>query len=1322
MLLRTLGVFGLYDDSQAPVLGPSKPLALLAYLHATPGRAVARDHLLHMFWSDVDESAARHTLRQTSYYLRQHLGDEVISTSGGTVQLLSKLRSDRTDFMDAVDAGDVEKAVDEYGGDYLAGFYSPGALEFEHWVDAERQRLRLLFLRAAESLARSHLRSGRFRLTRELAERMRQTDPLDETAWRLKLEAALAAGDYVHALADAQQCETLLSAEHRTPDPATRAVLRRARRESNGDSDRPEPGKLAAELVGRAREFGVLVSGFKQSAHGTARTIHLVASAGFGKTCLLTDFARYLTADGRAVAYARALPVDRDLPWTYAVEMVRRVAALPGASGIAPASAAILVSLDPSLSALWPGVVPAAPADEGKLRHRVSAIEELIRAVAEAQPFALLLDDFHWADSASRDLYSRLAARLTDVPVLFVCAYRPNTVSLAVQPLDQIDLKPLSPEEVEALLTSLGTPPSPAWLRDLGERFHVATGGSPLLTLETLRFALDTSCLSLEEGRWASSDAAALADLLETGSALTRRIAQLSAAQRRLVLLIALAGGPVATQTLLLADGGDSGDFRDRLHLLERFGLVTQADGAWIGAHDEISDRTASLAPIEARQQAHRALAVGLVRETPSVASMRQAAWHFDKAGSDAELSGVATSWLSVARASGDRRSATAIIADLLGCAATEARVAALANRLPLSLRYASHKRYLLSALAAALLLVTFGLTEIVSAGRDDLVLVATADRDDAGSWRFKARALTARDMTSGVIDRRSFGRIVADGLDRPYAALRPGGRGEAATTRSFPDSGGEDVALVKPGTALISRLTSARGDDVVGSWSPDGRKLAIQTDRWSDRSMSDVAIIDMSSPEAAPFRVTNGRDSRDTQPFWSPDGSRIAFLRTRGSSAFSQTAAAQFCVVSIDGKKERCFDIPSMVALNIVGWANAIEFVGRLADSTRTQRIEVISASDGRHRELAESGGAHFTSHAAGWVACFCRRSAVEPFQTLVFSVDAPERAIRFADLDAPPQLMLLPVTTSATYLDRMEIGGAARSLPADGESRLNIAGWDVAGRPVQPLEVRWSVDDTTIARIDSTGTIRPLSHGSVRVTATTGGWRTAAARAVFAPSHVEAIVEEPWDSTFTQRWAPFGEPRPRRVRVLAGDALATSGDSTFSSGVYLRAPLPTSDGIGLELDVFTPISSSDWQNIQVYILGSATKALAAWDHRTGNIPLAEQEWRACGIAYPAGQRVDLLHWSAHLTSQQVPVPPRMRNGALTRLRIQTFPDGRCGLALNGNAIAVSDYPTALGDSAMVLIHGYSHRTVIAVGRTAVWLGVRRDIDWTRVALDPLK
>src|SRR5262245_58770306 len=50
-----------------------KRLAVLAYLAARPaGEFVRRDTLLGVFWPDLDQAAARRSLRQTLHVLRGH--------------------------------------------------------------------------------------------------------------------------------------------------------------------------------------------------------------------------------------------------------------------------------------------------------------------------------------------------------------------------------------------------------------------------------------------------------------------------------------------------------------------------------------------------------------------------------------------------------------------------------------------------------------------------------------------------------------------------------------------------------------------------------------------------------------------------------------------------------------------------------------------------------------------------------------------------------------------------------------------------------------------------------------------------------------------------------------------------------------------------------------------------------------------------------------------------------------------------------------------------------------------------------------------------
>jgi len=49
----TLGRVALLGEADAVLLGPGKPLTLLAYLRAIPGQTATREHLVDLFWADA---------------------------------------------------------------------------------------------------------------------------------------------------------------------------------------------------------------------------------------------------------------------------------------------------------------------------------------------------------------------------------------------------------------------------------------------------------------------------------------------------------------------------------------------------------------------------------------------------------------------------------------------------------------------------------------------------------------------------------------------------------------------------------------------------------------------------------------------------------------------------------------------------------------------------------------------------------------------------------------------------------------------------------------------------------------------------------------------------------------------------------------------------------------------------------------------------------------------------------------------------------------------------------------------------------------------
>jgi DNA-binding SARP family transcriptional activator len=164
--LRLLGTVDLRRDDggtiQSVVVQP-KRMALLAYLAAaTPRGPHRRDILLGLLWPDLDAERGRGALSKALHHLRGSLGAEALVNRGEEAVELDgdRVRSDVARFEEALAAGELEAALDLYGGELLHGFFLSDAREFERWVDGERTRLRERASGAAGELAERSRAAG----------------------------------------------------------------------------------------------------------------------------------------------------------------------------------------------------------------------------------------------------------------------------------------------------------------------------------------------------------------------------------------------------------------------------------------------------------------------------------------------------------------------------------------------------------------------------------------------------------------------------------------------------------------------------------------------------------------------------------------------------------------------------------------------------------------------------------------------------------------------------------------------------------------------------------------------------------------------------------------------------------------------------------------------------------------------------------------------------------------------------------------------------------------------------------------------------------
>lgn len=250
----------------ASIEGPDGPLtgraaqrhrlALLAMLAASTRGGITRDKLIAYLWPDSDDERARRSLSDSIYRINKALGEDTVLTAGDEVRLdPDRLSSDVAAFHEALDNEDWEHVAQLYEGPFLDGFHLPNAVEFEHWLDAERDELARRYAAALEALAQERAARGDAAGAAAIWRRRAAHDRYDSRVAMRLMEALEAAGNRAGALQHARIHAQLLENEFGTgPDPEVMALAERLRVRSEttvptetGPPDvvpAPSPGEL----------------------------------------------------------------------------------------------------------------------------------------------------------------------------------------------------------------------------------------------------------------------------------------------------------------------------------------------------------------------------------------------------------------------------------------------------------------------------------------------------------------------------------------------------------------------------------------------------------------------------------------------------------------------------------------------------------------------------------------------------------------------------------------------------------------------------------------------------------------------------------------------------------------------------------------------------------------------------------------------------------------------------------------------------------------------------------------------------------------------
>ncbi|MGQ9582853.1 MAG: ATP-binding protein [Thermoplasmatota archaeon] len=155
--------------------------------------------------------------------------------------------------------------------------------------------------------------------------------------------------------------------------------------------------------------------------------------------------------------------------------------------------------------------------DLGKERDRMfEAISSMIFSVARARPLILFLDDLHWADSATLQLFAYVATGIRSSRVLVIAAYRPeelNTDDGGPHPLTEVmtrigregissplALRPLDHRETRHLLSVLLARPD--FPEGFVEAIFKRTEGNPHFVEEVVKSLVDGGVIDPRDAEW----------------------------------------------------------------------------------------------------------------------------------------------------------------------------------------------------------------------------------------------------------------------------------------------------------------------------------------------------------------------------------------------------------------------------------------------------------------------------------------------------------------------------------------------------------------------------------------------------------------------------------------------------------------------------------------------------------------------------------------------------------------------------------------------------------------------------------------------------
>jgi DNA-binding SARP family transcriptional activator len=621
--------------------GRPKTMPLLAHVLLHRSRPVSRASLAFLLWEDETEATARANLRRHLLHVAQALPEStepwlLVETDSVQWNPDAPIWLDVDEFERLVTRADARAdAVALYAGDLLENLD-------DEWLFLPRERLRTQYLRALDELVIEARSRRRFPAAIDYAQRILSAEPLREDAVRQLMAIRYESGDRAGALQTYERFVRLLRSEIDV-DPMPETVALRDRIMRNADvanAARAQPPDPTAQprvmlgFAGRTTEMEQLRALWSRAARGRGGLALVAGEAGIGKTRLVSELATRAEAEGGRVLWGTTAYPESS-PYQALVEALRGAIGILAALDVDAAAVAALRPLLPELSDRRSDLPVLSAADPAREQTRLfEALEACLAAIARPRPVMLVLEDLHWAGSATIAALDFLARRLERHPILLVATYRddetPKSLRSTRRNLQQDGLAqhvPVGRLSLDAVTEIVAGVIDAGQLdADRAEKLWAASEGSPLFLSELIRELVETG------------DDSTLPPTLQ--NVIASRVARLSDAAGSLLGIVSVIGPAFDIDVTREITGWDERQLLEGIDELLARHLVREA-GRRMGfeyafTHHLIRGAVYETLAAEARRVWHRRIAralEGLHADVDSLAG--EIARHFELGGDE---------------------------------------------------------------------------------------------------------------------------------------------------------------------------------------------------------------------------------------------------------------------------------------------------------------------------------------------------------------------------------------------------------------------------------------------------------------------------------------------------------------------------------------------------------------------------------------------------------------------------------------------------------------------------------------------------------------